>query len=206
MATKTEHYDGSDCTGTTGTANRTLTISNTGTTSGNGFLVYSSGLALALTDEYTVDHNSSSTVITFILPVWDDQKIIVQYSEEITGSESQADGNDFINGPLSDFGVTVTRTPVTTTTDFHGDKIYTDGTDEDIDVVFGNPNKAYNLDKPGLTEVYDAIMYIKQDQTMSKYDKITHDSKVYKVGTVSPRNFNGNAMFKTVNLFFLKDE
>ncbi len=73
MSVKTEYYNGSDCTGSDGGSNRVLTISNTGATSENGFLVYVSGLALALTSEYTVVHNTSGTVITFLNAVWDDQ-------------------------------------------------------------------------------------------------------------------------------------
>lgn len=206
VALKTEHYTGSDCTGSSGAVNRTLTISNTGTTTNDGFLAYVSGLALALTSEYTVSHLSSSTVITFLNALWDNQTIAVQYSQQITGAGSQGSSDDFINGPLADFGVTVVRTPVTMTPDFHGNKSYSDGSNENIDVVFMNPTKKYNLDKAGLTEVYDAKIYTKQDQTINKYDKITYDSKVYRVETVSIRNFNGTSMFKRVTLFFLKDE
>ena len=113
--------------------------------------------------------------------------------------------DDFNNGPIVDFGVSVTRTPVTTTTDFHGDKTYTDGTPGAITVFFPDPDKAYNLDKAGLTKSYDARIYIKSDQTMNKYDKITYDSKVYRVDTVSPKSFNGTVAFKKVTLYFLND-
>lgn len=192
---------GADCNGSDGDSNRVLTLSNTGLTRQSGFLVYASGLALALTTEYTVSHNNSSTQITFLNPLWDDMTIVVRYFENLLGVSG-----DFVAGPLADFGVTVVRTPVTMTPDFRGDKVYTDGTDENITVVFGNPNKKYELDKSGLTEDYDAIIYIKSDQTLNKYDKITYDSKVYRVQTVSPRLFESNAMFKTVGLFFLSDE
>ena len=175
-------------------------------TQDNGFLVYASGLSLALTSEYNVDHNSSDTQITFLKEIWDDQTIIIQYTQTITGAGASADSDDFSRGPLADFGVEVVRTPVTMATDFSGDKTYTDGTDETIDVVFENPDKKFTLDKSGLTEVYDAKLFTKPDQTMNKYDKITYDSKVYRVETVSPRNFNGTTLFKTVTLFFLKDE
>ena len=206
MDIKTEHFTGVDCTGSSGGASRTLTISNTGVTTDNGFLVYASGLALALTSEYTVDHNSSSTVITFVNSIWNDQTIAVQYTQTGTGAVSSADSDDFSNGPLVDFGVSVTRTPVTMITDFNGNKTYTDGTDETISVVFENPDKSFTLDKAGLTEVYDAKMFTIPDQTINKYDKITYDSKVYRVDTVSPRNFNGTTMFKAVKLFFIEDE
>ena len=159
--TYTEEYLGSDCSGSSGEVDRTLTISNTGTTSNNGFLVSISGLNLSNGTEYTIVHNSSSSVITFLNALWDDQLIVVNYIQQIIGSGSQATSDDFINGPLADFGVTVTRTPVTTTTDFHGDKTYTDGTDEDIDVVFENPKTKYGLDKSGLLKNYDARIFAK---------------------------------------------
>ena len=111
---------------------------------------------------------------------------------------------DFNNGPIVDFGETVVRTPVTTTKDnMSGQKTYSDGSDENITVVFENPNQNFGLDKAGLNEQFDARMYIKYDQTMNKYDKITHKSKIYRVSKVSPRDFGGNVMFKTVNLFFI---
>lgn len=206
MEIKTEHYTGTNCTGTSGSANRTLTISNTGSTTNNGFLVYASGVNLALTSEYTASHLSASTVVTFIVPIWDDQTIAVNYTQQIEGLGTQGTTDDFINGPLADFGVTVTRTPVTTTTNFHGDKTYADGTNGTMEVVFENPNTKYPIDMSGITKVYDARMFTKSDATINKYDKITHDSKVYRVDNVSLRHFGTEAIFKTVNLFYIKNE
>ena len=200
----TEYYSGSDCTGSDGDTNRVLTLSNTNATTQDGMFVYSSGLILSLTSEYTVSHKSTSTQITFLNALWDDMTLVVVYDVSPTVSDSGT-ANDFENGPLSDFGVDVTRTPVTTTTDnIGGQKTYTDGTDEIITVVFENPNKNYGLDKSGLTKDYDARMFIKTTQTMEKYDKITYESNVYMVDKVSIRNFNGTAMFKTINLFFIE--
>ena len=202
MKTNTEEYTGADCTGSNGGANRILTLSNTKKTIQNGFLVYVSGLAISLDSDYSVVHNDTSTVITFLNYLWDDMNIIIKYYQfSVAGLI-----NDFENGPLSDFGVTVVLTPVTVATDFHGDKTYTDGTDENIEVVFSNPSKKFSLDKAGLTEVYDAKLFCKADQEISKYDKITYDSKVYRVETVSIKNFNGVSMFKTVTLFYIKNE
>ena len=113
--------------------------------------------------------------------------------------------NDFTDGPLADFAVTVTRTPVTVTTDFHGNKTYTDASTENISVVFFNPNTNYDLDKGGLIKSYEAKMFTKATQTMNKYDKIQYDSKIYRVETVSLRIFNGTNMFKTVILFYMKN-
>lgn len=87
MATKNyieqqETSTGASASGSTGTANRVFTLSNTGLTKQGGFLVYVSGLALALDQEYTVSHLSASTTITFLNKLWDDQTIIIAYFEE----------------------------------------------------------------------------------------------------------------------------
>jgi len=78
----TESKLGSDCSGTNGALNRVLTLSNTGKTATGGFLVYASGLSLALTTEYTVVHNSSSSTITFLNRMWDDMTIVVNYYQQ----------------------------------------------------------------------------------------------------------------------------
>ena len=111
--------------------------------------------------------------------------------------------DDFTNGPILDFGVSVTRTPVTTTTNFHGDKTYSDGSPAAITVVFANPDQKYSLDKAGLTEGSDAVMFTKASQTINKYDKILHNSKNYRVGTISERKFAGVTAYKAINLFFI---
>ncbi|NQS90610.1 hypothetical protein HQ584_12575 [Patescibacteria group bacterium] len=113
---------------------------------------------------------------------------------------------DFILGPLADFGVTATRTPVTMTTNFSGNKTYADGTDENISVVISPYKKKYDLDKSGLNESYDAVAFIGPDVTLNKYDKITHDSRVYRVDTVSVRDFDGTGSFQLAMLFFVSDE
>ena len=115
-------------------------------------------------------------------------------------------GTDFANGPFGDFGVTAVRTPVTMTTDFHGNKTYTDGTDENMSAVFNPITKEYTLDKAGNTKVYDATVFIGPNTTLNKYDKVTHDSKVYRVDKVSERDFNGTGVFRIGMLFFISDE
>lgn len=200
---KQEKYDGSDCTGTTGGQNRTITLSNTGETSNDYFFVFVNGILLSLTTEYTVVHSVTSSVITFLNSLWDDQKIIVSYNRDIIAPEAE-DNTDFSTGPLVDFGVTVTRTPVTaTTSNIGGQKTYTDGTNEDITVVFSNPNQKYPLDKSGITESADAIMYTKATQTINKYDKILYNSKNYRVDTISERLKSSTVVYKKVELFLI---
>ena len=194
---KTFNGTGADCSGSSGEADRVLTLSNTGTTRQSGLLVYASGLALSLTTEYTVSHLSSSTTITFLNRLWDDMTVVVNYYENLTGV-----GSDFELGPIGDFRVEVTRTPVTMTTDFHGNKTYTDGTDETIEIAPSPYNKKYNLDKSGLNKSYDLMAFLKPAQTLNKYDKITYDSKVYRVDSVSVRDFNGTRLFHRAMLYF----
>ena len=111
--------------------------------------------------------------------------------------------DDFNNGPISDFGVSVTRTAVTTTTDFNGNKTYTNGSDTSITVVFQNIGQDHTLDKAGLTENFDARMFVKSTETINKYDIITHNSKTYRVDNVSDRLFDGTVAYKKVDLFFI---
>ena len=81
MGQQTENLRGTDCSGSDGSTSRTLTLSNTLETTDDSFLVFVNGLALIPTTDYTVDHNTSSSVITFVNPIFDDQYILVQYGE-----------------------------------------------------------------------------------------------------------------------------
>lgn len=79
MALITENFLGSSATGSSGDSNRTITLSNTNLTQSVWFSVYVSGLAISITIDYTVVHNSSGSIITFLNPLFDDMPIIVNY-------------------------------------------------------------------------------------------------------------------------------
>ena len=112
--------------------------------------------------------------------------------------------DDFANGPLNDFGIVVTRTPVTTTTDnISGQKTYADGSTNTMTVVMQNPKQNYALDKSGLTEIADAIMFTIATETINKYDKVLWNSKTYRVDNISMRKFNGTNAYKRVELFLI---
>ena len=74
-----ENLTGASASGSDGAVNRVLTLSNTGLTKQGGFLVYASGLALALDSEYTVNHDTSGTTITFLNRLWNDMTLVVNY-------------------------------------------------------------------------------------------------------------------------------
>lgn len=202
----TEYFDGSDCTGSDGGSNRTLTLTNTTLTQQDGFMIYVSGLAISLTNDYTVSHLSTGTVITFLNPIFNDSLIIADYYQEKEGDTTvPSTGNDFVDGPLSDLGVTVVRTPVTVSlSNYSGQKTYTNGNTNNITAVFVNPNQNFALDKSGLTEVFDGKMFVRASETITKYDKIAYNSNNYIVDKVTLKKFGSNNMFKAVILFFVQ--
>jgi len=199
-AINTKYFDGSDCSGTSGDANRVLTLSNSQLTQDEGLLVFSSRV-LVLDTDFTITHASASSTITFLINVYDDQNIVVNYYESV-GAPTITGNNDFINGPLSDFGIDVTRTPVTVTlSNVDGGKTYTDGTDTTITVMIENANTKYSLDKSGLSEGADARILMKTTDTINKNDKITHNSITYRVDAVSERLFAVDSMYLVVLLY-----
>ena len=107
----TEESTGSDCTGSDGDSNRTLTLSNTTLTYQEGFLVYAGTSYLHLNIDYSVSHSSSGTVITFLNALFDSQDITVNYYVKST---SVAGGmgvlpleTQYINNEINYFGDTV---------------------------------------------------------------------------------------------------
>ena len=101
-----EYKSGSDCTGSNGSLNRTLTLSNTSITDSNNFLLYLNGFVLEKDTQYTIEHNTSNSVITFLVPVWDDQPILAYYAT--TTSRASSLDSDFIKRAISRFGESVT--------------------------------------------------------------------------------------------------
>ena len=61
----TEQYTGEDLSGISGTSNRTLTLSNTNQTKDNGLLIIVDNFTLQ-TSQFSISHNASSSVITFL--------------------------------------------------------------------------------------------------------------------------------------------
>jgi len=201
----TENFDGSDCSGTNGSKNRVLTLTNVTLSQSNLFAVYVSGLRLG-SGEYTVSHKSVGTTITFLNELFDDSLIVVDYYTEKEGQTSVgSSGNDFVDGPLSDLGVTVTRTPVTVTlSNKSGQKTYSESATNELTAVFTNPNQNFTLDKSGLTETFDGKMFVRASETITKYDKITYNSNTYRVDKVTLKKFGSTSMFKSVGMFFIE--
>ncbi len=111
---------------------------------------------------------------------------------------------DFDDGPLADLGVTVVRTPVTTTTsNIGGQKNYADGTNANVTAVIQNITKGYFVDPAGETVRADAKLFVSSTKTIKKHDKIAYNSQTYRVDSVSSRVFMGTGQFKTAILFLV---
>ncbi len=92
----TSYYQGSNCSGLSGATGRTLTIDNTALTSTAGFLVAVDRSFFALNTDYTVSHSTTSTIITFVNAVWDEQAIVVnyvQFSSGLVAADDLVSGN-----------------------------------------------------------------------------------------------------------------
>lgn len=74
-----ENKFGSDCSGTDGSTNRVLTLSNVYTTIEDGFMLALGGFVLAYGTDYQVNHLSASSKVTFVVPVYDVSPIEVLY-------------------------------------------------------------------------------------------------------------------------------
>ena len=110
-------------------------------------------------------------------------------------------------------GQEVTRTPITKTTDpYSGDETLTDGSPVTIKVHFVRSNDKYEYDKMGLTEKGDAIMLARIADAVKKNDKITHQSKTYRIrelydvdGTFVPDASGTTKVYTVCNLFSLEE-
>ena len=67
----TKNYTGADLSGASGDKNRVLTLDNTIETVDDRFFVTYSGSYLYIDTDYTIDHKSANTTVTFLINVSD---------------------------------------------------------------------------------------------------------------------------------------
>lgn len=109
--------------------------------------------------------------------------------------------SDFENGPLVDLGVTVSHIPVTEAqNNVTGDRDFTDGTAISIQAVFTNPSIIYDLENRGEQENSEVIAAVKGDVSITKGDKLTWNSYIFRVESISPRYFGPNLIHKKLSL------
>ena len=110
--------------------------------------------------------------------------------------------NDFVNFPLADFGVTVSRTPVTKTTGFNGDETLTDGTPENITAILMRRTDKWSMKAEGLRLDADGYVMVAPSQALNRDDKITYDGETYRIGDVIKRSKPATVdIYKFANIF-----
>lgn len=111
---------------------------------------------------------------------------------------------DFINGPETDHGVTVSRTPTTETNDnVTGDRELTEGSPVNITMVFRNPTIMFDWKNQGEEKGATTEAFVKGSITINKEDKLTWNSLDFRVKAVSGRYFDGNLIFKKVDIILI---
>jgi len=88
---KVEHLLGSDGTLTDGDKNRVITLANDQLTTTGGFQVTASGLTLMRELEYTAEHKSSGTEVTFLEKLWDNMNVVIKYYQQPTQNTNAFD-------------------------------------------------------------------------------------------------------------------
>lgn len=106
---------------------------------------------------------------------------------------------------INDYGVSVTRTPITkTTSNTYGDATLTEGTSASITVFIVKKNTKWFMENSGEFEQADALMLVKYDQAIAKDDKITHLTKNYRVQEVLERTAGeGTVVYKVCPLYLI---
>lgn len=106
---------------------------------------------------------------------------------------------------FDNFKKSLTRTPVTKTNDnVSGDETLSDGTpDTTYEGVLYRKEDEWAQDKVGLFQGADAVLLVKTTQSLSKNDKITYDSEIYRVESIKDRELGKTAFYKVARLFLI---
>jgi len=112
---------------------------------------------------------------------------------------------NFQKKAITDYGVSVTRTPVTkTTSNTYADETLTDGTPASISVFFQPKlNKDWMFSKEGEIKGLDALMLTLYGQALTKNDKITYQTKNYRIQDIDDVYLEGNKIYRRANLYII---
>jgi len=103
---------------------------------------------------------------------------------------------------LDNFAKTISRTPVTKTTDpISGDETLSSGTPANISGCFYRKEDEWSQDKPGLLQNADAIIMVKTSVTINKDDILTYDSEDYRVDKIVTRGLGTVTFYKVAQCF-----
>ena len=105
---------------------------------------------------------------------------------------------DFTNFGLDDFGVTVSRTPITKTLDnITGREILTSGTPANITATIAIGDIEYSQSEVAkLQFIPNGVICVAQSTTLNEQDLVTYDSKTYEVRNVVEIDGGGTGILK----------
>ena len=182
-----ENRLGSQCSGTSGQPNRVLTLTNVNLTTSDDFAVFVTGKIQSLSIDYTVVHTPTNTKITFLRNISNENPIIVSY-ETTTASSGGIGKNDFINGPLKEFGRDYTKIRITDTLDSMGGKTVATETSETISgIIIFVTEKDRRLLEMGLARIGDAKFLVDGNVDLLEGDIIQDSGKKWRITQI-----NGN--------------
>jgi len=184
---ETESYTGSNATGTSGSTNRVLTLSNTRRTIDDGFIVIVDTFSLHPTSDFTVSHQITSSEITFLNPLFDSQRITVHYTQSGLPEAGEAVsgilplGDNLVNNEIDYFGTSVTLRTVNSTYNERGDP--TETTSDSTKTAFIQIlTQSDELVKEGIFRSGDKLFWFKgNDTNINRGNRIQHNGLWYEI-------------------------
>ena len=105
--------------------------------------------------------------------------------------------DDFANFPLADLGRTVSRTPITkTTNNVTGRETLTSGSAANITAIAVLVGPTWTQEEIAKLEGADGFIQVAPSTTLNEHDLITFDSNTYEVHRLVTIRAAGTAMFK----------
>lgn len=186
------NYSGSDLSGSSGDLNRVLTLSNTENTLSDNFFVYVSGLLTIEDTDFTVTHNSASSTVAFLKPLYDDMTIIVIYHTASSSTSSSLDAN-VVDRAIARYGENVTLTVITPTYSDYGDISSTSTSTSTITVVHNDIGGDEEFNKEGRYQPGDKVFFCKSSTSnLSLGNTITFNETDYEIKDVITHRTQGS--------------
>ena len=117
-----------------------------------------------------------------------------------------SDTTDFTANALTDFPTSVTWTPRTKVIDNRGDRTFTNGTSQTINVVLHRTKTSTSQDKQAETVNRDGYIMFNPTNSISREDLIEYNGETWFVGDVVVRGpAEGISLYGYADIFLIND-